>query len=102
MQAHGYLTHGKIDEIFTYITPSVHMFAKYPPVMAVHMGGTTRALASAPVIFWLITYVCKKAVKTTLNHPYFYSSLMQGLITRLENNIRPSFKHNSEGIGYLS
>ena len=49
----------KFNEIFTYINLSVDMFAKYPPVFAVHMGGTTRALANAPVIFWLITYVCK-------------------------------------------
>ena len=49
----------KFNEIFTYINPSVDMFAKYPLVFAVHIGGTTPALASAPVIFWLITYVCK-------------------------------------------
>ena len=105
MQAHAYLTHEKstkFNEIFTYINLSVGVFAKYPPVFAVHMGGTTRALASAPVIFWLITCVCKYAIKTSLDHSHFYSGLMNGSITRLVDNVRPSFKYYSEGIDYLS
>ena len=46
----------KFNEIFTNINLSVGMFAKYPHVFAVQMGGTTRALASAPV--FLADYVC--------------------------------------------
>ena len=50
----------KFNEIFTNINLSVGMFAKYPPVFAVHMGGTTRALPNAVerTCYILADYVC--------------------------------------------
>ena len=86
----------KFNVIFTCINLPVSTFANYPPICAMHNCDTTRAPASAPVIFWLITYMCmcvNKQWKQILISPIFIVVIKNGFTTRLEDNIILLFKH---------